>query len=73
MLAVDHGDLEVEAGELGNGSDGVTIGQITIGCALGYLDFRYQSEEWRARARRLAQWYGRFAERKAMQLTMPKA
>ena len=66
-------DLEVEAGELGNGSDGVTIGQITIGCALGYLDFRYQSEEWRARARRLAQWYGRFAERKAMQLTVPKA
>ena len=66
-------DLEVEAGELGTGSDGVTIGQITIGCALGYLDFRYPGEEWRARARRLAQWYGRFAERKAMQLTVPKA
>ena len=66
-------EIEVEAGELGDGSDGVTIGQLTIGCALGYLDFRYQSEEWRARARRLAPWYERLAERKSMQLTMPKA
>jgi glutathione S-transferase len=66
-------DIEVEAGELGNGSDDVTIGQIAVGCALGYLDFRYQSEEWRARSKRLAQWYGRFAERKSMQLTVPKA
>jgi glutathione S-transferase len=65
-------DIEVEAGDLGNGSDDITIGQITVGCALGYLDFRYQSEEWRARCRRLAQWYGRFAERKSMQLTVPK-
>jgi glutathione S-transferase len=63
----------VEAGELGNGGDAITIGQIAIGCALGYLDFRYQSEEWRARSRRIAQWYGRFAERKSMQLTVPKA
>ena len=66
-------DREVEAGELGNGRDDITIGQITVGCALGYLDFRYQGEEWRARSRRLAQWYAGFAERKAMQLTMPKA
>jgi glutathione S-transferase len=66
-------DIEVEAGELGNGSDGITIGQVAVGCALGYLDFRYQSEEWRARSRRLAQWYGHFAERKSMQLTVPKA
>ena len=51
-------EMEVEAGDLGNGGDAITIGQIAIGCALGYLDFRYQSEEWRGRSRRLAQWYG---------------
>ena len=50
-----------------------TIGHITIGCALGYLDFRYQSEDWRARSRRLAAWYETFAARKSMQLTVPKA
>jgi len=66
-------ELECEAGDLGNARDGVTIGQITIGCALGYLDFRYQSEDWRARSRRLATWYERFAERKSMLETVPKA
>jgi len=67
-------EMEVEAGDFGNGSDGpLTIGQITVGVALGYLDFRYQSEEWRARCRRLAAWYANFAERKSMQLTVPRA
>lgn len=66
-------EIECEAGDLGNAMDGVTIGQITIGCALGYLDFRYQSEDWRSRSRRLAKWYERFAERKSMIETVPKA
>ena len=62
--------LEKQADSLGMLT---TIGEITIGCALGYLDFRYQSESWRTRARRLATWYEGFAERKSMQLTVPKA
>lgn len=67
-------EIEVEAGELGNGQgDALTIGQISIGVALGYLDFRYQSEEWRGRSRRLASWYAGFGERKSMQLTRPQA
>ena len=66
-------EREAESGELGAPAGAATIGQITIGCALGYLDFRYQSEEWRARARRLGAWYDAFAERKSMQLTVPKA
>ncbi|HXQ49518.1 MAG TPA: glutathione S-transferase N-terminal domain-containing protein [Stellaceae bacterium] len=70
LAALEH---EVEAGELGAGGDAPTIGRITIGCALGYLDFRYQSEDWRARSRRLAAWYETFAARKSMQLTVPKA
>ena len=65
-------ESEAEAGGLGSGGDPITIGQITVGCALGYLDFRYQSEDWRMRARRLAAWYQAFAERKSMQLTVPK-
>ena len=34
-----------EAGDLARQPD--TIGEITIGCALGYLDFRYANEPWR--------------------------
>lgn len=62
-------EIEVEAGELGGP---LTIGQITVGCALGYLDFRYASEEWRAKHRRLAAWFEQFSQRKAIELTKPK-
>ncbi len=49
-----------------------TIGVVTIGCALGYLDFRYAAEAWRERHKRLGAWYEDFAKRRAMQLTVPK-
>jgi glutathione S-transferase len=62
-------EMEVEAGELGGP---LTIGLITVGCALGYLDFRYASEDWRSRQRRLAVWFDEFSQRKSMQLTVPK-
>src|SRR5436190_14164204 len=34
-----------------------TIGEITIGCALGYLDFRYPHEPWRQGHPKLTAWY----------------
>jgi glutathione S-transferase len=67
-------EMECEAGELVKVPEGnvPTIGQLTIGCVLGYLDFRYASEAWRERHKRLAAWYQDFAERRAMQQTIPK-
>jgi glutathione S-transferase len=62
-------EIEAEAGELGGP---LSIGQITIACALGYLDFRYASEEWRSKHRRLAAWFDEFAKRKSIELTTPK-
>jgi glutathione S-transferase len=62
-------EIEVEAGELGGP---LTIGQITIACALGYLDFRYASEGWRTRHRRLAAWCDEFSKRKSIELTIPR-
>jgi len=71
LAALEH---EAETGELAAGTSAVpTIGQITVGCALGYLDFRYQSEEWHTRYRRLAAWSIEFSQRKSMQLTVPRA
>jgi len=61
--------MEAEAGDLGGP---LTIGHITIACALGYLDFRYQSEAWRTKHRRLAVWAEEVAQRKSIQLTAPK-
>lgn len=62
--------LESEA-ENGGLRGPLTIGVITIGCALGYLDFRFASEQWRQRSPGLARWYADFAERASMRQTVP--
>lgn len=62
--------LEAEADRLG---DRVDIGTIAIGCALGYLDFRFPEDNWRQGRPRLAAWYARFAERPSMQQSRPPA
>lgn len=62
-------EIETEAGEL---AGALSIGQITVACALGYLDFRYASEEWRVKHRRLAAWFDEFSKRKSIELTKPK-
>jgi len=62
-------ELEVEAGML---AGPLHIGQLTVGCALGYLDFRFPNEQWARRHRRLAAWFEEFSKRRSMQLTVPK-
>jgi glutathione S-transferase len=47
------------------------IGAIAIGCALGYLDFRYAAAEWRKTRPRLATWYAEISKRPSMVATAP--
>ncbi|MBB1623799.1 glutathione S-transferase [Achromobacter sp. UMC71] len=47
------------------------IGTITIGCALGYLDFRYPQFDWRASHPAVAAWFKTFNQRPSMQATLP--
>lgn len=49
------------------------IATITLGCALGYLDFRMPQLAWRDGRSALSQWYALFAARKSMQATVPPA
>ena len=48
------------------------IGSITIGCALGYLDFRFGAEPWRAAHPRLAGWFEEFARHPGLAQTVPR-
>jgi glutathione S-transferase len=57
--------------DVGNWSDEVTLGQITAGAALGYLDFRFPGDEWRNGRPALAKWYESFSQRPSMQQTVP--
>ncbi len=49
------------------------IGQIAVGCALGYLDFRHGAREWRTGRPALTAWEESFASRPSMQATRPPA
>jgi len=49
----------------------VDIGTIAIGCALGYLDFRYASYDWRSTHPGVAAWFKTFNARPSMQSTLP--
>lgn len=60
--------LEAEADKLGALT---TIGEITVACALGYLDFRYANEPWRPAAPKLAAWYAKVAAMPAIAQTAP--
>jgi glutathione S-transferase len=50
-----------------------TIGSITAGCTLGYLDFRFPDDRWRQRHPKLAAWYKEVEQLSSMQATKPPA
>lgn len=60
--------FEAEADSLGMLT---TIGEVTIACALGYLDFRYANEPWRPTAPKLAAWFAKVSEMPAIKNTIP--
>lgn len=49
-----------------------TIGEIAVGCALGYIDFRLPDLDWRSSHPNLSGWYARFSEYPSMKATAPK-
>ncbi len=51
----------------------VDVGTIAIGCALGYLDYRWGSLAWREKCPVTAAWFERFGVRPSMLATQPPA
>jgi len=61
-------DIEKDAGSFGQLSN---IGEVTVACALGYLDFRFANEPWRPGHPKLTAWYESVLKLPAMVNTMP--
>jgi len=61
--------LEADGGALLEGS--FTLGHAAVGCALGYLDFRFADKDWRAGRSALAAWYEGFQSRPSCAATVP--
>lgn len=59
--------LDLEAAALS--SDAVDIGHVAIGCALGYIDFRFAGLGWRDGHAGIAKWHEQFAQRPSMTQT----
>jgi glutathione S-transferase len=53
--------------------DQFAIGEISVVCALGWLDFRMPEQDWRSTCRKLAAWYEATAERPSVVATKPVA
>ena len=49
----------------------LNMGQISVACALNYVDFRHDDRDWRTANPRLADWFASFSERPAMVATRP--
>ncbi len=62
--------LEKEVPELDEAA--LSIGHIGIACALGYIDYRFDTLAWRDRARALAGWFATMEQRPSMRNTGPE-
>ncbi|MCY3879326.1 MAG: glutathione S-transferase family protein [Rhodobacteraceae bacterium] len=52
-------------------ADAVRIDQISLACALGYLDLRHSERDWRQGRQALNRWFEAFSARQSMQATIP--
>lgn len=48
-----------------------TIGEISVACALGYIEFRKLEPDWRGARPKLSAWYDKFCDYPAMKATQP--
>ena len=58
-------DVDLLGGEL-------TIGNLSVACALGYLDFRFAADAWRTGRPKLDAWLAEVSKRESLRATMPK-
>ena len=52
-------------------NDPLNFGQLSIACALGYLDFRHKKREWRKGRESISTWNESFQERPSLKDTVP--
>jgi glutathione S-transferase len=50
-----------------------TIGEISVACAIGYVEFRMPDLDWKSSRPKLSAWYARFCDYPSMKATAPAA
>lgn len=67
-----RGGLDALEQECGSWGSRFGIGELTAGCVLGYLDFRFPDEGWRKSRPALEKWYAEISQRPSMKATVPQ-
>lgn len=52
-------------------ADNLDLGVLSIACTLGWLDFRFLDDNWRANRPNLSSWFEQFSKRSSMINTIP--
>lgn len=68
---VERALTAIESRWISHLSGPVDMGQIALGAALGYLDYRQPDRDWRGIRPALAGWWVEFSQRSAMLATLP--
>jgi glutathione S-transferase len=70
LAAIEAG---LDACERTKFNDPITIGEISIACAIGYVEFRLPDLDWKSSRPKLTAWYARMCEYASMKATVPAA
>lgn len=62
------GQLEAETKSL---KGRLTLGTVSVACALGYLDFRFAAMDWRSKHPKLAKWFNQVSKTPSLKATVP--
>lgn len=68
---IDRALAAVEARWMSHLRGPLDMGQVALGCALGYVDFRHAERDWQRGHPELAAWWATFAARPSLQATSP--
>lgn len=67
-----RGGLDALERECAGWGERFAIGETTAACVLGYLDFRFPDEKWRATRPGLGKWFEKISQRPSVKATVPQ-
>ncbi len=67
-----RGGLDALERECAGWGERFAIGEVTAACVLGYLDFRFPDEKWRATRPGLGKWFEKISQRPSVKATVPQ-
>ena len=69
---VEHAIASLETGAYAELQGPLNAGQISVACALDYIDFRHGDRDWRSRHPKMAEWQAKMQAMDAFKQTMPE-